>query len=510
MYKLGEIPISLHGDEVGVGYNAYSLLTAGVDEYGKKWPLTLRSDVPPGIYYFTIPFTYIFGLTNYAIRFPSVIIGVLSIVALYFLVIELLNSLANGELSYRASTIMDKLLRNRQKLALLTVLLMAISPWHIQISRIAHDAAYGLLLQMLALILYLKFVQLKKISYLYISMIFWGLSLYNYHSPKITTPLLMVGLMYFFRPNYKVHLTRIVMACLLFGIIIFPIVLDTLQKPLAQTRFGGVNIFIRQGESSYLPSLPLKLAGNFINQYNPWYLFIDTSSLRYFSVRNSGLFLITCLPWLTYGLIKLRNEYLLGRLLIFWLLIAPLPGALTLGLPNAGRIILLLPVITLITALGFLLFWLNYKNKLSLLTVILFIGINLGFFLYQYFNDSPLRFLTQWQYGGKEIAEYVAARDTTYNHIVITDTFKQAYIYILFYGKKSPQWLATAPSKKLHPFIGYSAFANYEFRKIDWDTDLPMQNTLLVTDEARYEAKSIGTIKSPSGENLYYLIPTNP
>ncbi len=309
IYKLGEVPISLHGDEIGVGYNAYSLLRAGVDEYGKKWPLILRSDVPPGIYYFTIPFIGIFGLTNFAVRFPSVIIGIGGIVALYLLVIELLNTLPIGDPSYHASKVTQQLIRSRQKLALLTALLLTTSPWHIQISRIAHDADYGLLLQMVAFILYLKFVQHKKLLYLYASAIFWGLSFYNYHSPRITTPLLMISLIYFFRLYHKLYLKKIIIACLLFGIIIFSIVSDTLQKPLAQTRFGGVNIFIRQGESNYLTSLPLKLAGNYINQYNPWYLFIDTSSLRYFSVRNSGLFLITCLPWLTYGLIKLRNEY---------------------------------------------------------------------------------------------------------------------------------------------------------------------------------------------------------
>ena len=50
-WKLGEIPISLHGDEVGVGYNAFTLLSSGLDEYGRRLPVSFRADVTPLIFY---------------------------------------------------------------------------------------------------------------------------------------------------------------------------------------------------------------------------------------------------------------------------------------------------------------------------------------------------------------------------------------------------------------------------------------------------------------------------
>ena len=60
IYQLTQVPISLHGDEIGFGYNAYALLKAGIDEYGYRWPMVFRADIPPLIFYATIPFIFIF------------------------------------------------------------------------------------------------------------------------------------------------------------------------------------------------------------------------------------------------------------------------------------------------------------------------------------------------------------------------------------------------------------------------------------------------------------------
>lgn len=42
-YKLGEIPNGLYQDETAIGYNAYSILNIGKDEYGKDFPLYFKS-----------------------------------------------------------------------------------------------------------------------------------------------------------------------------------------------------------------------------------------------------------------------------------------------------------------------------------------------------------------------------------------------------------------------------------------------------------------------------------
>ena len=51
-YQLGRTPVSLEWDEVAIGYDAYSILKTGRDQYGKFLPLTFRSldDYKPPIY----------------------------------------------------------------------------------------------------------------------------------------------------------------------------------------------------------------------------------------------------------------------------------------------------------------------------------------------------------------------------------------------------------------------------------------------------------------------------
>ncbi|EKD95597.1 MAG: hypothetical protein ACD_24C00433G0001, partial [uncultured bacterium] len=39
-YQLASVPPSLARDEVSVGYNAYSILKTGKDEYGRIFPLS--------------------------------------------------------------------------------------------------------------------------------------------------------------------------------------------------------------------------------------------------------------------------------------------------------------------------------------------------------------------------------------------------------------------------------------------------------------------------------------
>lgn len=56
-YQLGETPVALNIDEVAIGYNAYSILQTGKDEFGKVLPVVFRSYddfKPPLLIYLTV------------------------------------------------------------------------------------------------------------------------------------------------------------------------------------------------------------------------------------------------------------------------------------------------------------------------------------------------------------------------------------------------------------------------------------------------------------------------
>src|SRR3989304_7288957 len=87
--RLGAIsrfPAGLNADEAALGYNAYSLLLTGRDEHGNLFPVNLESfaDYKPALYaYLSVPLVKIFGLTEFAVRLPSAIFGILAVFLIY-------------------------------------------------------------------------------------------------------------------------------------------------------------------------------------------------------------------------------------------------------------------------------------------------------------------------------------------------------------------------------------------------------------------------------------------
>src|SRR3989344_8918545 len=78
-WDLNVLPPSLNWDEVSLGYNAYSLLKTGQDEWGELMPLSFRAfgDYKlPGYIYLDVPFIYMFGLNEWGVRFLSALLGV--------------------------------------------------------------------------------------------------------------------------------------------------------------------------------------------------------------------------------------------------------------------------------------------------------------------------------------------------------------------------------------------------------------------------------------------------
>ncbi|KKU78545.1 MAG: Glycosyl transferase family 39, partial [Candidatus Amesbacteria bacterium GW2011_GWA2_47_70] len=79
---ISRYPAGFTADEAAFGYNAYSLLLTGRDEWGTPWWqlffTNLRSfgDYKLPLYAFlAVPSVKIFGLTEFAVRLPNAIFG---------------------------------------------------------------------------------------------------------------------------------------------------------------------------------------------------------------------------------------------------------------------------------------------------------------------------------------------------------------------------------------------------------------------------------------------------
>src|SRR3989304_7589998 len=116
-YKLVDNPPSVSWDAAAVGYNAWSILNFGKDEWGKALPLVFKSfedDKHPVHIYLTVPAIAVFGLNEVGVRASSAIFGVLNVLVIFFLAKKLFGSSWAG---------------------IIASLVLAISPYNIHFSR---------------------------------------------------------------------------------------------------------------------------------------------------------------------------------------------------------------------------------------------------------------------------------------------------------------------------------------------------------------------------------------
>ena len=357
LWQLGAVPSSIDWDEASLGYNAYSIFETGKDEFGKTLPVVLRSfdDYKPALYaYLIIPSYKIFGLNEFPVRFPSAIMGILTLISVYFLVRKLFQ---------------------KENIALLTTFLLAISPWHIQFSRIAFESNVGLALNIFAATFFLY--GLKKHWMLIFAAIFAGLSVHSYQSDRVFTPLFILGmLIIYFKSFIKVPKKYIVSAFVVGLIIILPLVIYICSDSNVLLRAKGTSVFsdnmvllkdnAKRNEFNIESSNELgkiidnrrvvyarSVLENYLSHFSPnWLLRGDIARHH---APEMGLIYIWEFPFILIGIYILlfskfdkRAKYFI----FFWFLLAPIPASITTGVPHAVRTLNFLPTWQIFSALG--------------------------------------------------------------------------------------------------------------------------------------------------------------
>lgn len=474
LYNITNIPPALHGDELGVGYNAYSLIKLGVDEYGYKFPFVFRNDFSPLIHYLTIPSIYIFDLNEFSTRFPTSIVGIISIVAVYFFTLMLYKN---------------------QKLALISAFLFAISSWHIRTSRIAVEMTWALFFQLFATSVFIYSLNNKNKSLLLIlSFILFSLSILSYQTAKLTTPLLVLFLI--FRFCKKNTMSKYILPYLIF--IILPILIYFTQRPLLEMRFIGISVFTvwkstlpSQIGISEILTLVRMIISNYFKHFHPSILFLDSSSLRYYQVKGIGLFYLWESFFIVTGFIYLIRNILKkeSQLILLWLIISPLAAAFTTGIPNAniGRALMMIPTMELLAALGIVRVNRLISQSKLFKTIIVFrlslcliVTVSIGYFMNQYYIDMPTRFSDFWGVPVKNAVKKIVLNENQVDKIVFTTAYSpQSYMYVLFYGLKDPKWLQENRGDRAK-IVGYLSYGKYEFRPVNWEKDKDITNALLV------------------------------
>ena len=167
-WALGAVPGGLNQDEAFAGYEAWSLLTSGVDCWGYPWPcyfVSWGSGMNVLESYLAIPFMALLGCTETALRLPQLICACACLPVFY----DLLRRMAS------------------RRLALIGLGLLAISPWHIMLSRWGLES--NLAPAFLLFGFYFLVRGLEDDRFLPASAAAYGLSLYAYAINWVVVPL---------------------------------------------------------------------------------------------------------------------------------------------------------------------------------------------------------------------------------------------------------------------------------------------------------------------------------
>lgn len=487
-YDLTKNPPSLNIDEVSVGYNAYSILKTGRDEHSQFLPLAFKSIgdyKPPVSIYLTVPSIALFGLNEFAVRFPAAFISTLSIPIYYFFFVNFIRNI---------------------KIALLATALLTISPWYIYYSRYAaSEFLLSTLLASLGILSFLKMLS-GKIIWGVLSALALVLSMYTYHTERLFVPLFILV----FALLYKKTLLSQKRICLTFLMTLFMLVI-----PLIFTLIGPGNIraeetFIARDinftrnvavkplqDLSFFSSEIFLLIFYWIRKYlayfQPSFLFFNGLNMTTTGTLGLGIMYLFEIPFLILGIINLIKDKIINKgVIITWILLGILPASLTINEQHPSRTLIVLPMIALISAIGGVSFFKLMKEKISGLARLgiyfLYSGLviwNLMFAFLVFSIHFPRQKAEAFMDGTKQTVEYALTHKDKYQEIVFDPSrgIEAPYIvsiphmYVLFYSQYDPAKYQR--ENKVRP-DGSFGFNKFTIRPIDWRVDRATKQTLFI------------------------------
>lgn len=493
VYKVDQFPPSLTWDEAALGYNAYSILQTGRDEYGNFLPLIFKSfgDYKPGLYvYLTVPFIAIFGLNELAVRLPSVILGSLIPLLAFLLVRKIFQS-------------------EDLKLPLVTASLLAISPWAIHFSRGAWETNVAFFEILLATYLMFKAKEGNKI-YLILSLLFFSASIFTYQSAKIVAGLIFLCLIIYFRKYFfskEIRMLTAVLAVFLSIVFLVSIAsvevrsrlmyLSQLNYPRKEAEVMQIKseedksspeLYFNLFHSQYLENLKV-VTERYLNYFSFKFLFTESSDGDRQGLSRYGAMHLFELPLFLIGIFSLL-KFSKGpkKLILFWAAISIIPASLSREPISLVRSLPLVFALEVIAAIGLIeIFKLISKwktlSKLTYAIFLLFVFYNMIIFLDKLFIHSPRDFSQAYLYGYKQAVSFISQNQQNFQRVIFTTSYKEPYVYYLFYTKYPPEKFQKQANLEIlyPPDVGeIPKIDNIEFTRADYPKYRFLKNVLII------------------------------
>lgn len=478
---------SLYGDEIAIGYNAYSIVKTGRDEFGKFMPLQFQSwgDQKNPVYIYAVAFVQLFtGATSASIRIPSALAGILAVYFTYRLVM---------------------LLKLGKETALFSAFLLALTPWHIHVSRGGYEANLALTLGLGSVVYLLEHKHIR-------SSILLVLSVYTYYTTKMFAPILLmsVWIWAFWGQKKAIWQKSFLRYWGLAFMLVIPLIYLALFEN-GQARFAAINIFTDKTavtrvirDRNFFPdskSLMAKVMENtyvynfldftayYFDNFSGQFLFVGGDSNLRYGLENHGMLYLIDAPLILIGILLLYDKNKkVWVLLMGWLLLAPLPTALV-GKAYGLRSLAMLPILQVFAAYTLAQFFLWAKKtkirSICYILVLLFYLLSVTNWLVRYIYQYPSYGRYWYDSTMFESLQFAKQRENQYDQIIITQSYGEESMYYAFYNQIDPRVYRQAKDNKLTidgvPMIkiGKYYFGDIRPKGPIAQMDLP-QNTLLI------------------------------
>jgi hypothetical protein len=528
LYKIDQLPPSLYYDEIDAGYQAQTFNKNHTDYYGNKFPIHFHSfgDFRTSLYVYSIALVQkIIPNPDLSVRLPAAIFGIASVFVIYLITRSLIPSF-----------------------------LLAISPWAIHYSRIGFEASGMLLFILLGIYFWQRFLKKQSLLNIYLSVLFFCLSPYFYSTAKLFLVFIVIVLFIIGRRQIlSLKFKKIAILFLFSLILMLPMLSDTLNGK-AGFRFQYISIFTMPHREQVVDTLRFedavgnnpgqlgahtslisslyhnkyqlvlaRFVQNYVSSFSTTFLFIkgDDNPRQGFGGGyglNYLLDAVFILLGLFYAFSKKKKDNL--SVLFFWFLVlAPIPFALTRDVdnPHATRLILMLPSLIYFTYLGIKYVIQKFPWSTALI-IILYAFFFLNFWHFYYYH-YPQQSAMSWNTGMKETV--IAANDYSKSTLVFSDSYISFVSFFLYYH---PYNLPPQNSIQTHlinssnnSFAGQVLDNQYYFGTINWSnlSQFP-QNTIYILPKSEYTAKSLSGFKilksipkKYTNQEEFYLITQN-
>lgn len=507
-YKLGEIPVSISWDEAAVGYNAWAVANYGMDEWGNRFPLVFKSFMddkhPIHIYLTAIP-VKILGLSEFSTRFSAALFGVFNVIIIFFLARKLFKSDFAG---------------------VIASFVLAISPYNVHFSRFSHEFNFAIFFFLLGFYLFLKSVE-ENYKLLPFSFFSFGISFITYHSPKVIIPLFFLLLIFLYRENLKKMGRQIKLSMVVVGFFTAIILLNpgllglarVKQTSISDEQIKVTSVFLATGNKAL--GKGQIIFEQYLKHFSFSYLFLKGDQNPRLAPHNIGQFFLIDFLFIIVGLIFLtKSRSKVGFILLFWLLISPIPSSSVNEAPQSARAMFMAPVLSLIISFGILrVLTLSKNHKFNVLLGVILVFVYGALFnnYFKFYTDGSYNIANaiEFQYGMKEIVQYID-KHPEYAQVYMTDVRSQPYIFFLYYLKVPPQeFLKTAKlnekESKTHNLI--SEYDRFKFGGWDVIESEPYPYYVYIIEDSKFgglvHQKDFGIDKLilfPSGSRAFYII----